>query len=119
MIVMATVAVIRALSFHRDIHALVDGVQGIDLEIRHPRLDHEIISFMPHEEPGRVPDDTVLGLTVETIAKFFVHGLLCRFDQPVEFRIDAACLIPGGTDARRVEERKEEVFRVRIVGPPG
>ena len=88
------------LPFYGYIYSLINGVNGIDLEILYPRLDHEIVGLVPHEEPGRVLDDPVFSLTVETIALFFVHGELCCLYQPVEFRIGTACPVPGWANAR-------------------
>ena len=45
----------------------------------------KIISLVPHEEPGSILDDPVLGLAVETVAQFIIHGLLGNLYQSVKF----------------------------------
>ena len=87
------------LSRYGYVHALVDGVERIDLEILDPRLDDEIICPMPHEYPWGVFYDAILGFPVQAISLFFVHGTLGGLDEPVEFRVHASRAVSSGAHA--------------------
>ena len=87
------------LLLHSYVHALVDGIDGVDPEVLDPRLDDVIIRRVPHEDPGRVFDDAVFCLAVEAVALAFIYRALGCGDQAVELRVETTRAVSCGAHA--------------------
>src|SRR5207245_1916050 len=92
--------------------------QRRSLEAPDVGLDEGPARVMIEGDPHRVVEDALLGLAVPRKARGARRHRVGLVEEAVDRRIPVAGGVAGGADVARVEEHRQEVLGIRIVGDP-
>src|SRR6266478_5280424 len=88
------------------------------LEAPDVRLDEGPARVVIEGDPHRVVEDQLLGLAVPREARDARRHRVGLVEEAVDRRIPVAGGVAGGADVARVEEHRQEVLGIRVVGDP-